>query len=352
MSAYRKYRVVKKIRETDHIASFYLQPVDGLPPADFRPGQHLLFKLDIPGRDLPVLRNYSFSSAYNSSFYRVSVKKEAPPRTAPQLAPGIASSYLYDQVKEGDILEAKGPLGNFCVGEENNEIPVFIAGGIGITPLLSMAEAVLKTDPRRRIHFLYGVNNRREHAFGEELRALRQLSATSRFLTFYALPEESDQQGHHYDRAGFISIDAIGDDLLHADTRFYLCGPAPMMAFITEALQQRGIENSRILTENFTTASVEETDEEPVATGSSAFTVEFRRSGKTLSWDDRFPSLLEFAEYNDIDISSGCLFGDCGTCLTKLQGEVQYKHPTMVKPGKGECLPCSCVPASDISLDA
>ena len=80
--------------------------------------------------------------------------------------------------------------------------------------------------------------------------------------------------------------------------------------------------------------------------------VHYKRSGKKLEWDSNCRSLLDFTEENDIDIDSGCRFGDCGTCLSALlDGEVKYLHPTLVQAGKNECLPCSCVPVTDIVLD-
>lgn len=80
--------------------------------------------------------------------------------------------------------------------------------------------------------------------------------------------------------------------------------------------------------------------------------VHYKRSGKKLEWDNNCRSLLDFTEENNVDIDSGCRFGDCGTCLSALlEGEVKYLHPTLVQAGKGECLPCSCVPVTDITLD-
>jgi uncharacterized protein len=96
-----------------------------------------------------------------------------------------------------------------------------------------------------------------------------------------------------------------------------------------------------------------ETCEKDIPPTHHALTVAFMRSNKKLPWDSRYRSILEFAEAHDIEMSSGCLFGDCGSCLIKIQqGKVKYIHDTSVIPGNGECLPCSSVPVEDLVLDA
>jgi ferredoxin len=86
---------------------------------------------------------------------------------------------------------------------------------------------------------------------------------------------------------------------------------------------------------------------------SSEFLVTFARSGKTVPWTADANSLLEFAEEHGVDMSFGCRYGDCGTCMTHLiRGSVQYLHPTGASPDPGTCLPCSCKPETDIELDA
>ena len=86
---------------------------------------------------------------------------------------------------------------------------------------------------------------------------------------------------------------------------------------------------------------------------SSERLVTFTRSGKTVPWTGESSSLLEFSEAHGVDISFGCRYGDCGTCMTRLiRGTVQYLHPTGASPDPGTCLPCSCKPETDVELDA
>jgi len=83
----------------------------------------------------------------------------------------------------------------------------------------------------------------------------------------------------------------------------------------------------------------------------TAKTVTFSFTGETIPWTGEYPTILKLAEANGIPISTGCEYGDCGTCLTDLlSGEVEYLHATGVTPEPGTCLPCSCRPKTSVEL--
>ena len=139
---------------------------------------------------------------------------------------------------------------------------------------------------------------------------------------------------------------------------YYICGPDQMMKAIVHALQDAGIPKDKIRTESFGPSSAAFNEEggaamRPPAVLATDCTVTFQKSGITVPWNPKTKSLWQFAEQNGVEISSGCLAGDCGTCLTALlAGKVTYNHPTVVKPDPGTCLPCSCRPDGPISIDA
>lgn len=361
MLTYRKYRVIKKVKESKLAVSLYLQPVENNPLSEFRPGQHLMFKLRIPGHEIPTFRNYSFSDAFHKEYYRISVKKELPPVNSPMLPEGLCSSYIFDQVNEGDILEAKGPSGEFCLDPNDNKPIVLIAGGIGITPLLCILKSISLVNPRREVYFFYGVNEKCEHSFKSELNELKKSNPCFRIVTFYTQVKEGDIEGQDYDYHGFINIETIVKQTRDINIDHFLCGPGSMMNYITEELISLGVDKSKIHTESFNINSTGPSidfeehqllQKKEVLIDTTEFSIEFRTSNKKFRWDNRYSSILEFAEANNIEISSGCLFGDCGTCLTKIQeGTIKYMHPTMVKPEEGKCLPCSCIPASNLVLE-
>jgi len=85
-----------------------------------------------------------------------------------------------------------------------------------------------------------------------------------------------------------------------------------------------------------------------------ALEVRFALSDVSVEWENgRYETLLDVAEEWNVDISAGCRYGDCGTCLTQLlEGTVAYNHATGVEPDPGCCLPCSCRPVTSITLNA
>jgi uncharacterized protein len=359
MSSYKRFEVIKKITESRGVVSLYLKPADHTALDVFLPGQHLLFKLHIPGHEIPAFRYYSFSDIYIDQYYRVSVKKECVP-DKDILRMGLCSSYISDVVKEGDFLEARGPSGDFYINPEEVHPLVLIAGGIGITPLLSMLKSIAQLNPQREVYFFYGVNEQGEHSFQGELNALKKKPTNFKIYTYYNRVQPGDIKGVHYDYEGFITVEKIHELLPAIHMDYYICGPGGMMHAITEALEKCGVAKEKIHTESFCIdinhLEIEVEEEKlkgQLSKDSDGLLIEFKQSGKKLFWDHRYRSILEFAEAHDIEISSGCLFGDCGTCLTKVQaGEIKYIHPTMVEPGQGKCLPCSCVPSSHLVLEA
>jgi ferredoxin-NADP reductase len=324
------------------------------------PGQHLMFKLHIPGLEIPVFRYYSFSDSFNPRYYRVSIKKALPPGKNLTLPEGLASAYINDHIKEGDILEAKGPSGEFYLNPEDCKPVVLIAGGIGITPLLSMIKSIALLNPAKMVYLFYGVSERGGHSFQAELQKIAEDYDNLRITTFYSNIKSGDIKGLHYDYEGYMDIETILKITNEVDLDYYICGPAVMMNYITEELKKIGVTNDNINIESFNSQSDQDLEEEvyePLPGGEqllidTEFSIEFLQSGKKIQWDKRYRSILEFAEGNDIEINSGCLFGDCGTCLTEIkEGTVHYMHKTMISADKGKCLPCSCIPTSNLTLN-
>lgn len=106
---WRNFVVVRKVKESEEITSFYLQPEDRGAMPNFQPGQFLTIKLDIPGQAKPVIRTYSLSDyAEPCEYYRLSIKREPMP-LGWDVMPGIVSNFMHDRVQEGSIIPAKPP---------------------------------------------------------------------------------------------------------------------------------------------------------------------------------------------------------------------------------------------------
>ena len=136
----RKFAVSRKVTEAAGVCSFYLTPHDGKPLPLFRPGQFLTFRIRIAGQE--QRRCYSLSSAPDSSSYRITIKRVPAPGDQPELPAGVVSNHFHDQVHEGDLLDVEAPRGSFTL-ERKDRLPlVFLAGGVGVTPFISMVSAM------------------------------------------------------------------------------------------------------------------------------------------------------------------------------------------------------------------
>ena len=352
----RDFRVTQRTYEdpAQSQCSFTLAPVDGarLPP--FKPGQFLTFSLAVDGPDAParVVRCYSMSDTPDPAQYRITVKRALAPPGKPDVPAGIASGWLHDQAQIGTLVDVRAPSGQFVFAPDANAPPVFIAGGIGITPILSMLKAALADQPDRAAHLFYGVRNSRDHAFKAVLSQLAEGHPGLTLHILYADPVPEDVQGQDYDLPGFISLDLLKQTLPHGRHAFYICGPDPMMKALIPALLAWGVDESDIHRESFgpqTAAPKPSTS--PVA--GPILAIGFRRSGRTLDWTGRDANLLDFAERHSIVVDAGCRGGSCGTCETRLiSGRVVYAAKPDFDIAPGHCLLCVGTPATALELDA
>ena len=357
-SGFRKFRVQRKTPEGAGICSFYLVPHDGksLPPFD--PGQYLTFQLNIPGQRKPIIRCYSLSdSPDHPDYYRVSIKAVPSPRDKPDLPPGLSSNFFHDRINEGDILDAKAPGGHFFLDMSKHTPVVLIGSGIGVTPVLSMLNAICESGSTRETWFFYGVRNGREHIMKEHLERFAKEHENVRMQVCYSSPQETDAEGKDYHYAERVSVDLFKRVLPSNNYDCFLCGPPPMMNTIVPDLEAWGVPTGNIHFEAFAPATVKKTKvAKPAVEGAAAEAapeVVFAKAGKTCKWDPEMGSLLDFAEDNDVNIDFGCRTGNCGTCITAIRsGEVEYVVEHGAEPEDGSCLTCISVPKTNLTLDA
>jgi ferredoxin-NADP reductase len=350
---FRKFVVARKEVEATDICSFYLEPHDQRPLPPFEPGQYLTFRLNIAGQTKSVIRCYSLSDAPDPARFRVTIKRV---RAMGDLGKaGLASGFMHDQVEAGDILDVKAPAGHFVLKTDGDGPIVLIAGGIGLTPLFSMLNALVRANSERDIWLFYGVRHGAEHAMADTLRQIATENPNVRLHVCYSHPrEELDVSGQHYHSSGFLSADLLKRTLPSHEGDFYLCGPPPMMQSMFAGLAAWGVAEKHIHFEAFGPASVKSHAAPATAAAvNSGHEIAFSKSGRTITWDGR-STLLEIAEANGIQIDAGCRAGNCGTCLTAVKrGDVSYSGTT---PGMeveaGSCLACIALPASSVVIEA
>jgi ferredoxin-NADP reductase len=344
--------------------SFHLQPVDGAPLVPFQPGQYLTFSLKVPDSaaagdtrsERAITRCYSLSDRPNATAYRITIKRVPPPDGRSELPPGVSSGHFHDRVREGDVLQVKAPSGHFFIDTEASVPAVFIAGGIGITPMMSMLRWCVAEQPDRLLHLYYGVRSSADHAFKRVLEALAAAHPAFRLNVVYSRPAPGDMPGRDHQHVGHIDLDLLRRSLPHGRHQFYVCGPSPMLQSLVPALREWGVQADDIHFEAFGPASVRPAaapTNEPMVRSSAAFDVHFSRSGRTLQWDGQDANLLDFAERHALALDSGCRSGSCGACQTRLiSGRVGYSDPPDHDIAPGHCLLCVGRPQSALVLQA
>ncbi|MEJ6817867.1 pyridoxamine 5'-phosphate oxidase family protein [Pseudomonas sp. LF-5] len=344
---WRPLRVAKIEAESRHIRSIYLEPTDGAGLPVFLAGQHLPLRFTLDGE--VHIRTYSLSSAPSDGFYRISVKRE-----------GRVSTHLHEQIRVGDVLEARAPQGHFTVAPLERRPLVLLAAGVGITPLLSMLREVvyqgLRTRRIRPTWLLQSSRSLADQPFRKELNQLLEKAGDAvQVMRLLSQPEDDADLGEDFDRHGRID-GALLRNLLEVEDYdqidFVLCGPGSFTQGLYDNLRELDVRDARIHAETFgpsTLVRQRDSDaiviEQPPAATTSVPVV-FERSAKEARWQPDGGSLLELAESRGLRPEFSCRGGSCGTCKTRLiSGAVNYPQPPAEIPEEGQVLICCAVPA-------
>ncbi len=249
-NGYRRFVVERKEPESSIVTSFYLRPADDQPLPGYLPGQYLTIRIDQPTTPTSP-RNYSLSGCPSSGHYRISVKREE--RLTPEAPEGLISHYLHDQVQVGDTVEVGPPCGEFTLDPEQagNRPLVFLAGGIGITPLLAMAESLVHAQATNPVTFIQAARNSQTRAFAGSLQTLRDTAPNFTLRTIFDQPLPGDAAEGRCDRVGLIDDACLRDWVSNTDSEFYICGPKPFMQGVYQGLQRMGVEDARMHLEFF-----------------------------------------------------------------------------------------------------
>ncbi|PSB32487.1 2Fe-2S iron-sulfur cluster-binding protein [Stenomitos frigidus] len=342
---WRNFVVIRKVKESEEITSFYLEPEDKGDIPTFQPGQFLTIKLDISGQARPIIRTYSLSDYPEPHvYYRLSIKRELMP-SGLDVPPGIASNFMHDQIHEGAVIPAKPPSGKFIL-DVNKTLPaVLISNGVGITPMISMAKAATRLNPDRPVWFLHGARDGRFHAFRDEIRAIA--AQNSNLMLHFAYSRPRDEDANHHHSVGYVDT-ALIQSLVMQEAEYFLCGSPPFLESIRSGLKQAGVPDNHVFFEMFTKASKATSDR--VTTDVDHADVEaaeivFAQSNQTVIWQGDADSLLAFAEANGLNPPYSCRQGICGTCECKLlEGEVDYQTAPTAAIEDGSVLICISKP--------
>jgi ferredoxin-NADP reductase/predicted pyridoxine 5'-phosphate oxidase superfamily flavin-nucleotide-binding protein len=343
--SWRPFRVTKIVDESSLIRSFYLDPQDGAGRLAHQAGQHLPIRVTLAYDGKPVIRTYTLSVSPSDGFYRISVKRE-----------GAVSAYLHDNLRVGDVIEARAPAGQFIIDALERRPAVLLAAGVGVTPMLAMLRHIvyegLRTRRVRPTWFFHAAHSLAERAFATEIHELAQ-KAQGRVRVMRLLTDPSGAlEEKDYDVVGRIDLKLLKHVLSFDDYDFYLCGPGAFMQSIYDGLRNLNIADARIHAESFGSAallrkcdhSIDAAPEHVPA--EEPISIAFVKSGKQAQWTPESGSLLKLAESRGLSPEFGCRGGTCGTCRTRIvKGVVAYAVPPSFKVPDDEALICCAVPA-------
>ncbi|MBD3214513.1 MAG: 2Fe-2S iron-sulfur cluster binding domain-containing protein [Candidatus Lokiarchaeota archaeon] len=322
------------------------------PLAVFRAGQYIGLNINING--VRTVRPYSIVSSPNqTAYYELGIKRKEG---------GFVSPYILDYAKIGDVFQATEPLGQFHYNPLfHGKDLVFIAGGCGITPFMSMIRCFTELDKDISIEVLYGCLNELDILFREELDDLS--TRREKFDIKYVLSEAHSEWGG---LCGFITKDIIEHNIKSFKDKFYyICGSKEMYKFILKELDRLLIPRHRIIFEAFGVPDdVSKIMGWPMSLNSSnlfQITLEYTDGGQkkemTFEANCTEPLLNSIERQKDLPISikSGCRSGICALCRTKLlSGEVFIPPDITIREVDnqfGYIHPCISYPITDLHLD-
>lgn len=307
-------RVKRIFQETRDVKTFRLALPEGgdTLPFTFDPGQFLTVSVNVDGRALK--RSYSISSSpCCQGWCEITVKNARG---------GRVSGHLHEEVREGDLLQISGPAGRFTFRGHEAPSVVLIAGGVGVTPLMSSIRYLTDQSWEGEIFLIYACASLEDVIFREEL---EYLSGRHPNLHVTITLDREDSPGWKGPR-GYVTkellLSAVPDI---AARRVHLCGPPPMMEAVQSALAESGVPAEQVKTEVFLSP-----EPRRVPLPAAADTVPqqeapacvFALSGKSAPLPPE-KTVLEASEDVGVNIDNSCRQGYCGVCKVKLlSGEV------------------------------
>ncbi|MGB1248367.1 MAG: 2Fe-2S iron-sulfur cluster-binding protein [Chitinophagales bacterium] len=356
---------IKKVnRETKDAVSVVLDiPTDLKNDFQYTAGQYITFKIDVNGEECN--RSYSLcSSTYLDEEPTIAIK---------EVKGGKVSTYFNQKAKDGDVLEAMSPMGNFKAEMDaaNENHYILFGGGSGITPLFSILKSVLKAEPKSKITLFFANYNSDAVIFKNELTQIAK-DNTDRFKMVHVFDQPVKKGGFlgfgkkSVEELPFVEGRMTEDMCLkllreHTDLNFqksvfYMCGPGGLMDNVGKSLATLGISSDKINREYFTEKSEDSKQAVDVGTGSDenfdgTSTVELTYDGTHHTFtmkDDE--NVLDAALDANVDPPFACMVGACTSCRAKLvEGSVHMDDRdalTDKEVAAGYILTCQAHPKS------
>ncbi|MDK8871292.1 hybrid-cluster NAD(P)-dependent oxidoreductase [Paracoccus sp. SSJ] len=319
--------------ETPTVKTFRLRADSG--PVGFVPGQALVLKVPLPGG--PVWRSFTISGGAGAEL-ELTVKAQAP---------GGATRWLHENLREGSGIEARPPRGAFTLGLRDNDRLAFVSGGSGATPMMAMLRHLAQTDPEADLAWFHAARNPAEILFARELAEMqgRMPNLTVAVGVSQAAPGWFGYRGR-VDRTRLAT--AIHD---LGRREVFCCGPQGFMQEVRLIHAAEGGVRTQFHTESFGAAAPAAAPMIETAPDSPAFGLTVNGRAIGIRPDE---TLLQASLRQGVVIPCGCGEGMCGTCMVQLvSGRVDSRPNGGLTPeeaAEGYVLACSTRAASDVEI--
>ena len=337
-------------QETPDVKTFVLTPQT---PGRFtyQPGQFMTYAFEIGGET--IHRCYTISSA--------PTRPNAISLTVKRVPNGPVSNWLHDNLRPGVTVKALGPMGSFTCFAHPATRYLFLSGGSGITPMMSMARTYHDLAEPKDIVFVHSARTVTDIIFREELELMARLNPSFKFAP---ICEAANPLAPYSGLMGRLSLDqlkVIAPDFLSRE--IFVCGPAPYMAAVRTMLSAAGFDMAHHHEESFNFETLSAGERAEAIEGEIAldapesvksFKVEFTKTRRSIDVPENM-TVLEAAKRAGMRLPSSCTQGMCGTCKSKkVSGTINMTHQGGIRQREidaGMMLLCCSKPTSDLVIE-
>jgi ferredoxin-NADP reductase len=328
------------LQETADVKTFVFAAPDGRRFA-YEPGQFLNLEIEAGGG--VETRSYTLSSSpARPDRIAISVKR---------IPGGLVSNVLHDRLAVGSTVRAQLPLGDFSTARHPASKYLFLAAGVGATPLMSMLRAADDLATGADIVFVNSARRPEDLVFRRELETIAARNRTVR-LAHVVTGEGREPWAGFRGRIDRATLLAVAPDLAERET--FVCGPDGFMARVRDILAETGFDMARHHEESFVFGAGEAAPQAAADPSLGSYRITFAKSGRVIDCDGATP-ILTAAKKAGIALPSACTKGLCGTCKSKkLSGDVEMKHQGGIRPREidaGMVLLCCSKPRSDVTVE-
>ncbi|MCV6590102.1 MAG: hybrid-cluster NAD(P)-dependent oxidoreductase [Marinobacterium sp.] len=343
-------RCVKVIQETHDVTTFTFgmnQPVLFF----FKPGQFVTLELEINGER--VMRSYTISSSPSIPYsFSITVKR---------VPGGVVSNWLHDNLNEGDQIAVHGPVGNFNCLDFPTEKALLLSGGVGITPVMSMARWWFDTDSDVDMVFAHSARTPADIIFHKELEYMSTRIDNFRAHLICERTEIGQAWTGYRGYMNLQMLQLIAPDFMEREV--FCCGPEPYMNAVRTMLEEAGYDMQRYHEESFGATPAKDVKRAEQHADEAEQAEQIDQAMVQISFNDREQNaavavgtnLNEAAAAAGVNIAKACGVGICGACRVKvISGDVAMDHNggiTEEEMAQGYVLSCCSTLNSDAEIE-